>query len=55
MPMLYLRCKTCKEEFASGINVDKKSFKTTILKQNFHSCPKRHVHPYDKIDYYFKE
>lgn len=55
MPTLYLKCKTCKTEFASGMNIDKKSFETTTLKGNYHVCPKGHNHSYDKKDYYFKQ
>ena len=55
MPVLYLKCKTCGTEFSSQINIDKTSFKTTMLRQNYHYCPKGHGHPYDKKDYYFKE
>jgi hypothetical protein len=55
MPMLYLKCKTCGIEFASGMNFDKKSFETSILKGNYHTCPKGHSNKYDKKDYYFKE
>ena len=51
MPRLYLRCKTCDTEFASGISVDKKSFETLILSGNQHTCPKGHTHTYDKKDY----
>jgi hypothetical protein len=54
MPMLFLKCKTCKTEFASGIGADKKSFETTQLVGNSHNCPKGHVNRYDKKDYYFK-
>jgi len=54
MPMLYLKCKTCGLEFASGMNFDKKSFETSILKANYHTCPKGHSNKYDKKDYYFK-
>ena len=51
MPMLYLRCKTCDTEFASGISVDNKSFETLILSENHHICPEGHTHTYDKKDY----
>ena len=54
MPMLYLKCKTCKTEFASGIDADKKSFETMQLMGNGHTCPKGHTNRYDKKDYYFK-
>lgn len=54
MPTLYLKCKTCEIEFASGFAFDKKSFETTVLSENQHRCPKNHNHVYDKIDYYFK-
>jgi len=52
--MLYLKCKTCKTEFASGINADKKSFETMQLIGNSHTCPKAHSNRYEKKDYYFK-
>jgi len=54
MPMLYLKCKGCNVEFASGISIDEKSFETTVLKGNYHTCPKGHNNQYDKKDYYFK-
>ena len=52
--MLYLRCKTCKTEFPSGIAMDERSFATSQLINNGHNCPKGHVHTYNKPDYYFK-
>jgi hypothetical protein len=55
MPMLYVKCKTCGVEFASGMSFDKRSLETAILKANYHRCPKGHTHQYDKKDYYFKE
>jgi hypothetical protein len=55
MPTLYLKCKTCSIEFPSGMSFDKKSFETSILKGNYHTCPKGHTHQYEKKDYYFKE
>ena len=55
MPMLYLKCTTCGIEFASGFNFDKKSFETTVLRNNSHTCPRGHTHAYNKEDYYFKE
>ena len=55
MPMLYLKCKSCQTEFASGIGSDKESFKTVRLIGNYHTCPKGHTHQYDKKDYFFKE
>ena len=54
MPMLYLKCKTCQMEFASGFNFDKKSFETSQIFNNVHSCPNEHTNKYDKKDYYFK-
>jgi hypothetical protein len=54
MPDLYLKCKTCKTEFAPGMSFDKKSFETSILASTTHMCPNRHVNKYDKKDYYFK-
>jgi hypothetical protein len=54
MPTLYLKCKTCKIEFVSGMSFDKKSFETATLSNNEHRCPKGHTNRYDKKDYYFK-
>ena len=54
MPMLYLKCKTCDEEFLSGIDIDEKNFEKVKFK-GYHICPKWHAHKYDKKDYYFKE
>ena len=55
MPMLYVKCKTCDTEFASGMGFDKESFKNSKISGNYHTCPKGHTHAYDKKDYYFKE
>jgi hypothetical protein len=52
MPKLYVKCKTCNTEFASGISVNEKSFKTLILSGNLHTCPKGHTHAYDKKEYF---
>jgi hypothetical protein len=41
-------------EFPSGMNFDKKSFETTTLLNNIHTCPMGHKNSYDKKDYYFK-
>jgi hypothetical protein len=56
MPELYLKCKekNCGVEFPSGIVMDRKSFETTILAGNYHTCPKGHTHQYNKKDYFFK-
>jgi hypothetical protein len=56
MPELYLKCKekNCGVEFPSGIVMDRKSFETTILAGNYHTCPKGHTRQYDKKDYFFK-
>ena len=54
MPTLYLTCKTCNTEFASGISVDEKSFETMVFSGNRHICPKGHTHAYDKNNYYFR-
>jgi len=51
---LYLKCKTCGTEFASGISADRGSFETMQLVGNSHNCPNGHVNRYDKEDYYFK-
>jgi len=52
--MLYIKCKTCGEEFLSGIDIDEKSFETAKF-TGYHTCPKWHAHKYNKKDYYFKE
>jgi hypothetical protein len=54
MATLYLKCKICKNEFASGFDFDPKSFNSSTLSNNEHQCPKGHVAKYDKKDYYFK-
>jgi len=54
MPKLYVKCKTCNIEFASGIGSDEKSFPTSVLSGNQHECPKGHTSIYDKKDYYLK-
>jgi len=55
MPKLYVRCKekNCSLKFASGIIMDRKSFETSILVGNYHTCPKGHTHQYSKKDYFF--
>jgi DNA-directed RNA polymerase subunit RPC12/RpoP len=54
MGMLFLKCKTCGEKFASGISADEKSFKTLTLRNNTHQCPKcGQRHSYDTKDYFF--
>jgi hypothetical protein len=55
MLTLYLKCKTCGIEFVSSLNIDKKSFETVILKNNYHICPRKHKNQYNKENYYFKE
>lgn len=54
LPLLYLKCKTCGVTFSSGIAMGEESFRSTILKRNRHTCPKRHEHEYNKEDYFFK-
>jgi hypothetical protein len=53
--MLYLKCKKCGVRFPSGMNIDKESFKTTMLIGNYHDCPKGHTEKYDKKDYFYDE
>ena len=55
MPSLYVKCKECNQEVSSGFGFDKKSFETTVLSGNYHTCPKGHTYAYEKKDYYFKE
>jgi hypothetical protein len=55
MPMLYLKCKICGIKFASGIAADKESFRTLTLSNNSHQCPRGHLVPYDKKDYFFQD
>ena len=54
MPALYLICKTCNIEFASGISVDEKTLETSVISRNRHICPKGHTNVYDGKDYYFR-
>ena len=51
---LELKCKICGVQFKSGLTMSKKSFKTTLLKDNYHTCPKGHTNSYDKNDYIIK-
>ncbi len=55
MPMLKVVCKTkgCGLDFATGINVDKESFKTCTFTNNGHVCPRGHSNNYSKPDYHF--
>ena len=52
--LLRLTCKTCDEEFVSGIQLDPTSFATAVLSANVESCGQGHPNSYDKPDYYFK-
>lgn len=54
MPALYLKCKTCRMEFLSGISATKDSLTTMHLENNKHACPKGHVASYDLENYYLK-
>ena len=55
MPMLYLRCKTCDEEFAARMSMSRESFKRADIEGNIHTCNKGHIHFYLKKDYVFRE
>lgn len=55
MPKLYVKCKDCGVKFASGMAMDRKSFETSTLVGNYHTCPKRHKRQYNKEDYFFQE
>lgn len=51
---LYVKCKTCGEEFWSAIRCNKKQFKDLELLGNHHPCPIcGHNDRYNKEDYYF--
>jgi len=52
--MLYVRCKTCKEEFWSGIVCEKNLFATLGLYRNRHPCHNGHNDLYSENDYYYK-
>lgn len=52
--MVYVICKTCKNEFWSGIRCEKNLFGTLDLKWNRHRCPNGHNDLYNKKDYYYK-
>lgn len=52
--MLYVRCKTCKRVFWSGIICEKSLFATLDLHGNRHPCHNGHNDRYDKKDYYYK-
>ena len=56
---LYLKCKTCQVEFATGFNLDKETFEKVFLIDVAAqvlgvTCPKGHKHLYEKKDYFFK-
>jgi len=53
MPSLYLKCKTCGVNFESGIVVEKKGLESIKFEDNQHTCPKGHIHTYNKKDYFF--
>jgi hypothetical protein len=55
LPMLYVKCKTCGEEFASGISISEKLLDRAPLSNTLHRCSKGHEHQYNKPDYYYRE
>jgi hypothetical protein len=52
---LYVRCKTCGNEFFAGVRTNPRSFATSVYLGNLHQCPQGHVHSYDKGDYILKK
>ena len=54
LPMLYVKCKTCGEEFASGLSIPKSVIDKVPLTNTLHRCSKGHEHHYDKADHYYK-
>lgn len=52
--MIYVKCKTCKIEFWSGLRCEKTIFGTLDLQGNRHRCPKGHNDLYNERDYYYK-
>lgn len=53
--MVYVKCKTCKREFWSGIRSKKDVFATLDLHGNRHPCPLcGHNDLYHKKDYYYR-
>ena len=55
MPQLYVKCKTCEEEFWSGLSIPKSVFDKVPLENTMNRCSKGHEHNYEKTDYYYKE
>ena len=55
-PMIYVKCKTkgCGLDFATGMNIDKKSFETCTLVDNGHIRPEVTPTSTAKPDYHFK-
>jgi len=49
--MLYVKCKTCGEEFASGLSIPKTVIEKVPLTNTLHRCSKGHEHHYDKADH----
>lgn len=53
MPSLYLKCKTCRVKFDSGIVVEERGWEVMKLVDNQHTCPNGHIHTYNKKDYFY--
>ena len=52
---LYVKCKSCAKDFFSPIQMDKKSFETSFLKDNVFPCPNcSKTNSYNKEDMFFK-
>jgi hypothetical protein len=53
--MVYVKCKTCKKEFWSGIQCERNLFAGLDLQGNRHPCPFcGHADLYYRSDYYFR-
>jgi len=55
LPKLYVKCKTCGEEFDSGLSIPKSVLDKVELSNTMHRCSKNHENHYDKPDHYYKE
>ncbi len=54
-PKLYVKCKTCGEEFESGLSIPKAVFYKVPITYALHRCSKNHENHYEKEDHYYKE
>jgi len=53
--VMMVKCKSCRYEHDSGIQMDDESFKASTLSNNSEQCPRcGKTSTYNKEDYFFK-